>query len=420
MDLVVLLEWCTSNGLNSSAYPRRHLRIHSRTINTDAPHPLAAASPELLDMGDPSSFFIENSKYPELYGRTLIIQLKCAGTNSELDSIVILFDWIAGVQVGRIELKSDPGRSIRFLSDEYLIIPQGYQDMRTPSAEHIPQSGKLLIFHLPPPAEGLENRQVRQVVTLLFPRISTTENRLHLYFNHGAPPVPKGSYRSAYSRAEPKIYDFNRWNHLCLYYESFDRVRVSQGRVRQQWCFEKDLEPIGLLYISSDALLALLYKQSHDLRAIPWEVWKACTVSLPIGDTPIYCMSGVKSAFKKCTQYSVNMNDNQLIIVDFLKKGRPSHLVGAGMGPEIVSNCDVSSGHPHTCNQECDLPYYVRTGRFIEPGTAIPVEIQYKIMVVDLNHEKYRGFLGSKLAIDDEQLAVLGYLNGMDLHVYKF
>ncbi|KAH7341267.1 hypothetical protein B0J17DRAFT_645934 [Rhizoctonia solani] len=410
LDLMVLLEYSPLHELNSDHNPHRRYRIHLRTATSNEPHPLAIVPSPLLDIGKIPYLCLEDPNPVGLYGRILFLRFTPNQHHPAFGPVIILFDWIAGEEVGRIKLGPYAGCSVTFISEEYLVIPQGYKHNTAPSTDRN-QAGSLLIFHLPPYTEGPEDRRAKHIATLAFPNLCEHQNELRLRLCGGAFPIPDTAFWSKQTNQVPKIYDLNRWSHICLYYEAFNRGNAPRANVQSRWTFEKDFSPSGLLYMSSQALLDLLGKYV-DIRGsnkpvpIPWETWCIYAACQPVMDLPGACMWGRKSAF---LHYDAGIHSSyeshaQLVILDFIPSGRPTKQLTED--EKLVETLTFTTlGH----RSRKDSPkgtistQQQVTGKFIEPEVAA-LNMRYRRTIIDLESEKHQSLCVHGLEMDDEHL----------------
>ncbi|KAL5634459.1 hypothetical protein ACGC1H_002498 [Rhizoctonia solani] len=402
IDLLVLLEYCPLDPTPGWHQVDQRYRVHLRTMATNKPHPLAMLSAPFLDIGKLPHRDFDDSSPMILYGRILALRFVPNPHRPAFRPFIVLLDWIVGVEIGRVQLESYAGCFIAFLSEEYFVVSQGYK-YNGPSTN---QTGNLLIFHIPLYAEEPQDRQARHAATLSFPRLCDHQNELRLRLCGEVSPIPDTTFWSRRIKPTPKIYELNRWNHLCLHYEAFDKGNPPRASGQPQWCFRKDLGTSGLLYISSRALLALV-AQHFDVRQcnkpaiIPWETWGSHTACLPIMDIPSAYMWGRKSAF---VHYEASdAIYSQLIILDFVPKVRT-------MQESIEDEKAMDSPSPSVLNhssqaynQKCTTSSQPLVGRFIEPKVAM-LDMRYRKTIINLGNSKHWKFCAYGLEINDEHL----------------
>ncbi|CAE6467352.1 unnamed protein product [Rhizoctonia solani] len=382
IDLMVLLEYCPLEPTTSWHQVDQSYRIHLRTMSSNKPHPLAMSSAPFLDVGKLPHRHFDDLSPMSLYGRILALRFVPNPHRPAFKPFVVLFDWIVGVEIGRVQLESYAGCFISFLSEEYFVVSQGYK-YDVPSTN---QAGNLLIFHIPLCVEEPQDRRARHIATLPFPRLRNHQNELRLRLCGEVSPIPDTTFWSKRIKPTPKIYELNRWNHICLHYETFDMGNPPRTSGQPQWCFRKDLGTCGLLYISSRALLALAANPFDSRRpnepvVIPWETWGSYAACLPVMDTPSAYIWGRKSAF---VHYDAkDESRSQLIVLDFI--------------PSVLNHSS------HVYNQECNTSSQPLVGQFIEPQVAM-LGMRYRTTIINLKNKKHRKFCAYGLEINDEHL----------------
>ncbi|CUA70898.1 hypothetical protein RSOLAG22IIIB_04386 [Rhizoctonia solani] len=345
-------------------------------MTSNEPHPLATISTP----------FLKITKHPwrgsgdlnpmALYGRIIALRFIPGPYLPAFTPFIILFDWIAGLELGRVELKPYAGCSISFISEEYFVVAQGYKP-KLSSAKHKYQEGNLLVFHIP--SSGKENQR----------------NELLLCLCGEASPIPNTAFWSTRAKPVPKVYELSRWNHLCLYYEASNGRNPPRASGQRQWCFGKTLGASGLLYVSSQALLTLVIRcVDNEPALIPWETWGNYAASLPVIDLPSAYMWGRKYAFLR---YSAN--DSQLIILDFIPRGLPAQQSIEGENAAFMPPESMHDAY----NPKSAPSLQLAVGKFLEPEAG-KLDMRYRRTVISLENGKHHNLYVNGLQIDDEHL----------------
>ncbi|CAE6450602.1 unnamed protein product [Rhizoctonia solani] len=370
--------------------------IHLRTMSTNEPHPLAAASP-LLNIDGLPDLQPDDSNEIIIFGRILAHLLNIP----ESKPFIILFDWIAGIEIGRIDLEPSERSTIAFISEEYCAVTRD-RKYNISSTDTDDQARNILIFHITPHTEELQDRRVMHVVTLEFPTLCKHQTELGLRLCGRASPIPDSPFWSNQTKPVPKIYELKRWGHLCLYYEA-DTPRTSSYPPRY---FEEELNTSGILYISSQALLAALagqylsYRQSDEPVLIPWKTWKEHAARQPAMDLPGANMWGRKSA---SIQHGAEAHSNherppQLVILDFIPKGVSTRQSSGNK--EVDSRFSVLDCSSRAYNQTCATSSQLTDGGF----TETKLDMRYRRISIDLKSVKHQEFRVHGFQVDDEHI----------------
>ncbi|KAH7341375.1 hypothetical protein B0J17DRAFT_258047 [Rhizoctonia solani] len=130
IDLMILVESYPCYDPHRSQDLIKRYRIHARTMSANEPHPLvtsALGTIPLLDLG-PLHHYLSTYSHPiQIYGRMISLVFLPQPNLPEREPLIVVFDWIAGVDVGRFYLPPGVGYSIAFLSEEYFVLSQGYE-----------------------------------------------------------------------------------------------------------------------------------------------------------------------------------------------------------------------------------------------------------------------------------------------------
>ncbi|KAF8699172.1 MFS general substrate transporter, partial [Rhizoctonia solani] len=299
IDLLVLLESCP--------YPDdrgrfvRCYRIHLRSLSTNQPHPYAIDATPLLNLGLLEHYFLTRRPPIHIYGRMLSFIFRPNFEYPEGEPLIIVFDWVIGVEVGRYYLPAYTEYSISFISEEYFIIPQGYRSIETNQSN---PTGRIDLYYSPICDDGTRIREVKHVASLAFPSLHKDQSGLSLKVHCVPSVIPKTPYWSTRLGNIPKAYEQNPSDHLCLYYEASTGKETLHSSYQSELRFSKDLGTSGLLFIPFQGLLSLFNRDYCNHRSnsegpalIPWEVWGSCTICLPDTELPDIILHGGKYLF---------------------------------------------------------------------------------------------------------------------------
>ncbi|ELU44177.1 monocarboxylate permease [Rhizoctonia solani AG-1 IA] len=299
IDLLVLLESCP--------YPDdrgrfvRCYRIHLRSLSTNQPHPYAIDATPLLNLGLLEHYFLTRRPPIHIYGRMLSFIFRPNFEHPEGEPLIIVFDWVIGVEVGRYYLPAYTEYSISFISEEYFIIPQGYRSIETNQSN---PTGRIDLYYSPICDDGTRIREVKHVASLAFPSLHKDQSGLSLQVHCVPSVVPKTPYWFTRLGNIPKTYEQNSSDHLCLYYEASTEKETLHSSYQSELRFSKDLGTSGLLFIPFQGLLSLFNRDYCNHRSnsegpalIPWEVWGSCTICLPDTELPDIILHGGKYLF---------------------------------------------------------------------------------------------------------------------------
>ncbi|CEL55798.1 hypothetical protein RSOLAG1IB_01810 [Rhizoctonia solani AG-1 IB] len=267
-------------------------------MSTNQPHPCAVDAAPLLNLGRLEYHFITRRPPIHIYGRMLSLIFRPDLDDPVGEPLIVVFDWVAGVEVGKFHLPKYSGYSIAFISEEYFIIPQDYTSKRI---DHINGAGKIDLFYSPICDKETPTRYVKHVASFAFPPLHEDQNGLSLYAHVAPSFIPDTPYWSVRLKTVPRIYEQNSWNHLCLCYEALDEAESLQPSFRSRLRFSKDIGTSGLLFVAFQPLLNLfdwdLHTGPNDPVSVPWEFWRCYTVCLTDAELPCAFVCGRKYIF---------------------------------------------------------------------------------------------------------------------------
>ncbi|CAE6526752.1 unnamed protein product [Rhizoctonia solani] len=403
-------------------------------MTTNEPHPQVTSSigtTFLIDLGPLRRLVVLSYSRPiQIYGRMLSLVFRPEPNHPEQELLIVVFDWVAGVEVGRFDLPSHTRYSIAFISEEYFIIPQGYKCTGQHDSD---QQGKINLFYSPFNKE-VQHRQAKHIATFGFPHLHKNQTELFLYVHVVPALVPDTPYWATRVKPVPRIYEQNSRNHLCFSYEAFDNQGYLQSGFQSQLRFGNELGTNGLLFIPPQVLLSLLDQHrrtssgsSDQLIFIPWESWRSYTVCLADTEIPSASIWGHKYLFlhQGPDLRSQEESKGQINVWELEFRQRPPQKATPGtggkwsnvstFGQDATSNGVLSTyilQLPHPTQQEVsDL------GAF---GAAIPdMHVYCKQTTVDLD-DKPNNILGAyDLEIDDEQCGLMSVLKSTVLLTYQ-
>ncbi|KDN34979.1 hypothetical protein RSAG8_11985, partial [Rhizoctonia solani AG-8 WAC10335] len=375
LDLLVLLSYA---GTMWSPDDVPH-QIHLRTISTNAPHPLAASPIINLKVARASRYDLGfQNNLVQIHGRMIGVRFG-SYHNPTLKPLVMVWNWVLGVEVVHLKLKFRPGReySMTFISEEYILVPKFAEPLKGTRSNY-DQIGRLDVYRIP--LGDMITSLGYHVASFILADPAERQDYVYLEVSTSPSPAPDST------QFQPKIYELAPGNRLIHIYilTSIENKDLSSGASHRAGLH-------GLLYVSTNVLLDLLNRICHPDSAsapvsIPWSEW-GCHASWVSWEASNY-MNGFTWGQRHAFRYNVKVETRQ--------------------------NRYIS------CKRFCILDHSRKRVKFASQGTAgisetMRSERQTRSVVVDMSDdiaetppyiEPLSGGFES-MVIDDEHLVVL-------------
>ncbi|CAE6473528.1 unnamed protein product [Rhizoctonia solani] len=258
LDLLVVL--------SGEEAPVPSYQIHLRTISTNDPHPLAASP--IIDIKTGASRYdlrYENNLV-QIHGR--MIGVRFGGFRSPtLKSLVMVWNWVLGVEVAHLELRPVREYSMAFISEEYFLVPECPEAAGGPRWNYN-QLGRLDVYRIP--VDGITPLG-ECVASFVLPNPIEQQHsvRLEVGTSH--------SLAAGLTQSQPKIYELAPGNHqIHVSVTTTIENKDSPNGVNHR------SNLYGRLYVPTNVLLAILNEigqpsSASVLYSIPWSEWGSHT-----------------------------------------------------------------------------------------------------------------------------------------------
>ncbi|KAG8751925.1 hypothetical protein FRC11_008849, partial [Ceratobasidium sp. 423] len=295
IDLLVLAEGVINQAETTGESEKRY-RLHFRTISDNDPHPLAASP--VLDLGVhlhfPSDLAEMSLLNPSVCGQMVLLQSDMNQPKLTFRDVIVVCDWIKGVEILRIPVPTGCRSYPVFISEEYLIVTHTpeTQAPSQPQGLTITQLGCIVVYKL-----RSVSPEALHVATFELPKLSDP-HKLHRVTAHsGSPPLAWTPYWLNNYKYTPRIYDTTRRNQLlCLGITSVHKFKDAWHTTH---IFASIPVRIFLDYlINADDPSATL---ASNPTLVPWSEWGSrVPLNYPCVSTPatLLSMSGLRHSIR--------------------------------------------------------------------------------------------------------------------------
>ncbi|CAE6527350.1 unnamed protein product [Rhizoctonia solani] len=287
LDLLVLLSY---KG-NYFSPDNIQYQIYLRTMSTNDPHPLAASPIINLEIAQAAQYDLRfQDSLVQIHGRMIGVRFGCY-RNPALKPLIMVWNWMLGVEVAHLELECRRQYSMTFISEEYFLVPELPKPIEG-TRWNYNQLGRLDVYRIP-----LDDSIVplgNCVASFLLPDPAEQQNSVSLQVSMSPSPAPNSG------QSHPRIYETALENcQIHIYIStSIDDPTLSSGSSSR-------LALHGLLYIPTNRLLDCLTRVHHPHSTaapvpISWGDWgcHASWISHKSWETIKGCHWGQRHAFR--------------------------------------------------------------------------------------------------------------------------
>ncbi|CAE6501662.1 unnamed protein product [Rhizoctonia solani] len=277
-------------------------QLHLRTISTNDPHPVAASPIIDLKVSQASRYQLRyQDDLVQIHGR--MIGVRFGGyRNPTLKPLIMVWNWVTGIEVVHLELRPRGQYSMTFLSEKYILVPELAAPIAGTTWSYN-QLGRLDIYQVPldKRTESLDY----PIANFILPEPAEQQNSVHLRVSTSPAPAPESA------QLQPKIYEMpleNRYIHIYI------STSIDNDRNDPSWRASSRPGLHGLLYVSTGTLLDFLNQICHSVGlsvpvSIPWSEW-GCQASWVSWPSAQY-MNGFSWGQRHAFRYNVKAETHQ-------------------------------------------------------------------------------------------------------------